>query len=505
MSRGRRYDNNNKLNIKKVIAVVMALIVIVMFVTILIKLIKSNDKTVTMNVPVGYYTIYENGEWGVINGEGNIVIEPTYDEMIVIPDTSKDVFIVTYDVDYESNTYKSKAINSKNQELFKEYENIEVISNYDKQNSIFYYDNCLKVEKNGSYGLIDFSGKQLIECLYDNITAVPYLKNSLITEKDNKQGLISSTGAVLINNEYTSISGLTEKYEDGYIVKNSENKYGLIGTNKKIIIPVQYEKIENMHSGNYYIVKEEGKLKILNSATNNSIDINSSKVKSIDGENIIVESENKYGLITISGDKKIEEKYQDLSYAFGDYYIAKANDKYGIIDTDENVKLDFKYDYLTYRKDEDFIEGSTNESINSDIIDRNFETKITGIISNINLEEGFMKVRVDNEYKYYNFKFEEKKNTDLLSNNTLFLDKKDGKYGYKNKDGVVVVNYIYDDATEQNKYGFSAVKKDGKWGAIDFEGNIVVNPTLELKNNPIVDFIGNWHLAEDINSGYYTK
>ena len=56
-------------------------------------------------------------------------------------------------------------------------------------------------------------------------------------------------------------------------------------------------------------------------------------------------------------------------------------------------------------------------------------------------------------------------NREILKSNTLFLSKKDGKYGYVDKDNVVVVNYIYDDATEQNESGFIAVKKDGKWGA----------------------------------------
>jgi len=86
----------------------------------------------------------------------------------------------------------------------------------------------------------------------------------------------------------------------------------------------------------------------------------------------------------------------------------------------------------------------------------------------------------------------------------LFLSKKDGKYGYTDKAGNVVVDYIYDDATEQNNYGFAAVKKDGKWGAIDEQGKIVAANQYELKNNILIDFIGKWHIAEDVNSYYYT-
>ena len=194
-----------------------------------------------------------------------------------------------------------------------------------------------------------------------------------------------------------------------------------------------------------------------------------------------------------------------MEYVFSDYYIAKENDKYGVINSQGETKLDFKYDSLTYRKDADFIEGNTSEKIDSDIINRNLEVKISGIISEVNVDKGYMKVRQGNEYKYYNFKFEEKKNTQILTNNTLFLSKKDGKYGYVNKDGVVVVNYIYDDATEQNDSGYAAIKKDEKWGAIDENGNIVVEPSLTLDNNTVINFIGSWHLSEDANARYYTK
>ena len=85
-------------------------------------------------------------------------------------------------------------------------------------------------------------------------------------------------------------------------------------------------------------------------------------------------------------------------------------------------------------------------------------------------------------------------------------NKQEIHYSCQNKTGnVVVINYIYDDATEQNDSGYVAVKKDGKWGAINSKGETVVEPKYTLENNPIVDFIGTWHLAEDINAGYYTK
>ena len=77
------------------------------------------------------------------------------------------------------------------------------------------------------------------------------------------------------------------------------------------------------------------------------------------------------------------------------------------------------------------------------------------------------------------------------------------EYGYVNSKGIVVVDYIYDDAKEQNEYGYLAVKKDGVWGSIDKEGKTVIEPTYNLDNNLVIDFIGKWHLGQDLNMNYY--
>lgn len=507
MSKGRRYngDSTHKLNIKKVIATIIAILVIIMFIIIVVKVVNTDQKTTGKGVTLAYYTTYQDGKWGVIDSKGKDIITPVYDEIIVIPNQEKDVFVVTYDVDYDNETYKSKAIDKNGKTLFSEYENVEAIQNRDSQNSVWYSTSCLKVEKDGLYGLIDFSGKLLLSCQYDSIEPLLNVKNTLITTKDSKKGLVSETGTVIINNEYEDITSLTSQYEDGYIVKNSEGKVGVIGTNKKTLVPVEYDKILNVKEENTYITKKENKLMIYDSEKNSETPISSDDVTSINNNKIIVENNGKFGIINNAGETVLEPKYQSLEYVFSDYYIAKENDKYGVINSQGETKLDFKYDSLTYRKDADFIEGNTSEKIDSDIINRNLEVKISGIISEVNVDKGYMKVRQGNEYKYYNFKFEEKKNTQILTNNTLFLSKKDGKYGYVNKDGVVVVNYIYDDATEQNDSGYAAIKKDGKWGAIDENGNIVVEPSLTLDNNTVINFIGTWHLSEDTNARYYTK
>lgn len=67
----------------------------------------------------------------------------------------------------------------------------------------------------------------------------------------------------------------------------------------------------------------------------------------------------------------------------------------------------------------------------------------------------------------------------------------------------VVVDYIYDDAKEQNEVGYAAVKQNGKWGCIDRAGKLILEPSVNLDNNLYIDFIGSWYLADE--GIYYTK
>lgn len=506
MGRGRRYNNDEpKLNIKKVVAVIITILVIIMFVILIRKFATTDTKNSTEKKTANtYYTMYDNDKWGIINSQGETVISPMYDEMVIVPNYEKAVFVVTYNVNYENETYSSKAVNDKNEQLFTNYDKVEVIENYDKQNNLWYEKSCLKVQKDGKYGLIDLSGKTLLSCEYDSIEPIIGESNSLITIKDNKKGLVSTTGSIIVDNLYSDIEALTSKYEDGYIVKDENGKVGVIGTNKKILLPIEYEDIKHVYSDNTYVAKLNGKWQIVNAQSNESTEFNYDDATQINNGYIVVRKNNKYGIITTKGEETVSQEYDSLSYIFLNSYIASKDGKFGVIDVTGATKLNFTYNNLTYIKEADILEGE-NDTANTDLLDRNFEVKLSGIVSQINTEIGYLRLRISTEYKYFNFKFEEKKSKDVLTTNTLFLDKKNGKYGFVDKNGIVVIDYIYDDATEQNETGYVAVKKDGKWGAIDSKGKTIVEPKYDLNDNPVINFIGAWHLAQDLNANYYVK
>lgn len=502
-SKGRRYNRyaEPKLNMKKVLGVIVAILVIIMVIVSIVNVIKNGEDKKKVK-SYSYYTVYENGKFGVINNEGETVINPEYTEIVLIPNKDVPIFICTYDLNDQDGTYKTKVINQKNEEIFKEYSKVEAIDNFDSKQNIWYEDDVLRVEKDGKYGLINFEGKEVLPCDYDEITALKGVTNNLLVKKDGKVGLVNEKGQTIVNTEYKDIKTLKEGYKNEYIIVNDNNQYGIISTTGTVIIEPKYEDIKYLNNSEMFAIKDAGVWKLINKDNQILIDGGYDNIIEAKGENVVVEKGGKYGVVTTKNEEKIPVEYEQIKYTFSIYYIAKTGGKYGIINLNNEQVKDFNYINMDYVEKGDFIQADVSDT-ETVIFDNNLSEKISGIVSEINQEKGYIKVYTNNEYKYYNFKFEEKKSSDILTSNNLFLSKKDGKYGYVNKEGKVIVDYIYEDGTEQNSCGFAAVKKDGVWGSINKVGAVELEPSVNLDSNIYTTFIGKWHLND---SGlYYEK
>lgn len=498
MSRGRRYDEP-KLNLKKVFGVLIGFIVVIMVIVSIVKLVKNHQETNQLTATT-YFTVLENNKWGVIDNKGNVIIGASYDEMITIPNNQKAIFICAYDVTDAG--YKTKVVNEKNEQLFSEYEVIEAIDNYDNKSNVWYEDDVLRVKANNKYGLINFKGEKILDTEYDEIYSLKGVKNSLIIKKDGNLGICNSYGNIIADTIYKDIKALGNNYENGYIIVTAEGNYGVIGIDKNITMEPTYEGIKYIGSNDFYSIKVAGKEYLFDKTNRTTSQTSYDEVINITGENVIVKNNNLYGIVDKSGAKKVEPSYQYLEHAFSNYYVAKKDNKYGVIDSNGTVRIDCKYVDMMYSKSAEFIRADIDD-IESVIFGSNLEEKITGIVSEINEDKGYIRIRVGQDYKYYNLKLEEKRNREIYTSNTLFLIKDNGKYGYANKEGKVVVECIYDDAKEQNQYGYCAIQKDGKWGSINANGVIEQDTNVDLTNNIYIDFIGSWHL--NTTGDYYTK
>ncbi len=315
---------------KKISIIIVAIIVIIsLAISIYIpnKDKLSNEKIDTSK---NYETIEMNGKIGVKDGE-NVIIEPQYDK-IIIPNEHKDVFMCESGED-------AKFVNSKNEEIFQNYDDVELIEYADSK----YEKNILRYEKNGKYGLLNINGKTITDAKYEDLTSLTDKEGEVLVKENGEYGIIDEKGNTKIKNKYDSIQSdgfYTD--ESGYkkagyivsVVTNDGYRYGYYDSDGVQVLNEEYNQITRLtqiKSDTYLIVAQNGQYGVF---INNSKIINP-RYQSIDYNSdlqlFIVERTKQYGAINLKGVEVIPTEYTELTVN-GIYLYASKDDEQKVFD-----------------------------------------------------------------------------------------------------------------------------------------------------------------------------
>ena len=99
------------------------------------------------------------------------------------------------------------------------------------------------VRKDGEYGFIDTSGKEVIACEYDY--AGFFSEGRAIVQKGEKWGFIDTSGKEVIAREYDYAGSFSE----GRAVVQKDGKYGFIDTSGKEVIARKYDSAGSFSEG----------------------------------------------------------------------------------------------------------------------------------------------------------------------------------------------------------------------------------------------------------------
>ncbi len=431
----------------------------------------------------------ENEKYGLVNFEGKKITEAIYENIENLPYKEGELLV--------ENNGKYGVINMLGKEVIPvEYKEIKVDEYYEKDSAYRYSGYIVGTETdNGTmYKYINYNNKQQSKDEYQDIQRVVDYENKdeyyLIFKKDNKYGVIKNEN-IVINNEYDNIE--YDSFNQLFTVKK-DGKYGVLKSNGETLISCLYDEID---IEGIYIYSLKGEEQIIFDTTGAKIENPKYKsVYNVEDTNykITINNENKYGVVDENNNEIIKNEYYYIGYLGNNYFVVSGqNGKNGIMNNEGKVVLEVKYDTIEKLEKSDIIEAT--ELNTNTIILFNKEIKQIANISNSTLYEGenFVKLYSNNEQKYFDSEGNEKENKEIL-NNKLFADVKNGKWGFIDSNGNVIVDYIYDNVTEFNSYGFAGIKKDGKWGSINDEGKVIIEPTYTLNiNTNEIDFIGEYY------------
>lgn len=574
---------------KKILICILIIAVIVGVVFGLIKLNSTKKYNVKLEEislkDVKYFLLEQNQMYGVIDADGNVVIEPKY-QSIQIPNPTKDVFIT-----YESEDADGKAVNSKGESILSDYESVEAIDISQLSSTIPYEKTVLKYKENGSYGLIDFDGKKITDAIYEEIQGLDY-KEGFVKVKQNglygvinirneevipieydnvstdgyydedteykkagfvlrtktddgyKYSYVSYDGKIRLDSTYSSLERLTDVDDDKniYLISSINGKYGLIKNNKQVIendyIELEYDKESNLLVlnkgtasgvanldgkmiipvdydsiliGGQYINAYKEDTRLVFNLEGNQVETNyTNYVKANDDYAIVIDASNNYNIVGKDGKEKLTDQYVYLEYFTNNLFIATKGNRTGLISADGKVVIPMQYSTMQkieLAKSENakdktaILQATDGDTKRVDII--NQDGKISKGIADAVLEkeEGedgieYLVMTSENNRKYFNYNGEEVSYKDIKGDNKLYAVAQNGKWGFADANGSMVIKPQYDFVTEFNK-GFAGIKQNGKWGVINESGNLVLEPKYELEQRNL-KFLGSYY---EVNMG----
>ena len=559
---------NENGNLKIVIAIVIILLVILVGV-IIFKVNNKKPVEIIAQDPYEYFLMYTTDEAvGVIDKTGKEIIKPIY-TCIYIPNQSKDVFVCfTDDENYQ-------ILDSKGKDLFANYESVYPIVISDT--TLEMEKNVLSYEKDGKYGLIDYTGKELTKPIYDSVSSLTNKPGCILVKKDGLYGVVDSKGNIVIEPKYNTIKGdeysseaegysktgyiisektstgiiygyinyegkmlIEPKYElitrcqeynedDIYLVFMNNGKKGVI-KNKKIIINAKYQSINYYNTSGIFIVNKNGKygfyknngdeildaiyteyslagnyISVKKDDTMMLYDIHGNLINTNNYKSIIETSNPSYFIATdesnyysiISKDVQIQDNYTNITYAFDNFFVFTTEEgKSGVLNIYSGIEVEPEYDYIIVLEGAKALEARKGNKV--DIYSEKFEKVLTmedAIVEKVSDE--YFSIYSKTEKQYINNTGNLVENTEVYKDLKLYsYQADDGKWGFINSQGTVVVDCKYDRVTELNEYGFAGICQDERWGVIDSSGNVIVVPSYEIETYYEPSFIGKYLLDE---------
>lgn len=452
--------------------------------------ITISDTTLEMEKEVLVYS--ENEKYGLVDYSGKKLTEPIYDEITSL--ANKPGFIqVKKDDLYGVLDSKGKIIINIKYNSVKGDGYCSQVDEYAKTGYII----SEKTDTGIIYGYINYKGKVLIEPKYESITrALEYDKEDiyLIVMENGKKGVIRNK-KVLIKPKYQAIN----YYNVSKIfIVNRNQKYGFYDANGDQILNAEYESYTV--AGNYISVSKDDNMRLYDLHGNL---VNTNTYKSIietgNSSYFIAQDENGYFSI-ISKDVQIDNKYTNISYAFDNFFIFTNEEGLsGLLNVYTGIEIQPTYEYIIVLENAKALEARKADEV--DIYSENIEKVLSmknGVVESI--DNNYFAIYSNEDLKYIDNTGKIVENTEVYKNLKLYSYKSDdGKWGFKDSSGKIIVDCKYDMVTELNEYGFAGIYQEGKWGVIDSSGKVIVVPTYELETYYSPKFIDKY-LIENLDN-----
>ncbi len=267
-------------------------------------------------------------------------------------------------------------------------------------------------------------------------------------KKGDKYGYMDETGEVMIEAEYDAV----EPYSEGLGLVVRDGMVGFINKAGDTDISISYEDAESFNGGLAIVAMNE-KYGMIDRTNKKVVPLQYDLVSSFSSGLALVANDTAYGFVNKHGAEVVPINLEYATDFENGFAVVDADGKKGIINTLGRLVVPAKYDWL--------------ENFNEYMVCRAKRDTAFGLIDNNGAEILAFEYDKIGEFS-----------------DSLALVAKDGKYGYVNTKGELVIDLKYDFQTEATVWGVfenghtKFFKKD-KYGMLDSEGNEIFPAIFE--------------------------
>ena len=303
---------------------------------------------------------------------------------------------------------------------------------------------CRVMLDDGQCGLIDSTGREVVPCLYD---AVEYpSEGRVLVNKDGLFGFTDMEGRVVIPLQYFQAGSFSEGYAPvlvatgslqtactfidtlghrlfapdyenlqpfscGHAIVRRDGRWGAVDHTGRLVLPTRFENMTTFFADTLFFAGTPAGMALYDKRMEPLTEAVYTWVGAMYYGRIPVQRNGKYGFLDRTGREVVPCIYDETGVYVLARTLVRIGDRYGIIDTAGRYVLPLEYENTSY----------TGE-----------------------------------KYMYYD---------------SLALVEKDGKLGYVDLDGNLVIPFYFDKAYQFSE-GLASVRHNGRWGYIDTHGEV---------------------------------
>lgn len=282
-----------------------------------------------------------------------------------------------------------------------------------------FYEGTAPAKKNGFWGVLNLSGKDIVPFQYGKITRLPN-NNFLAMTPGEKFGIISSDGRVLLDFRYTDPKLSPSETEKATLVFRDESgKFGLVTQEGKVLVPFDYDYLE---AGESF---DEGKLEYYTSIA-------------------CGKSKGRYGLVDLKGKQVTDFSAPD--------FLGFWDEHYAVFKDDQTISFT-AFPELT-------------ETDSADIASRPLFACRSREMNRVGMVDQTTNIIVPFEYDDITVP-----PVQIRTYKCVYLLLKEAKKGLADFNGHIIIPPVYEDLFVADKEAIRIfAQQNGKWGLMDKSG-----------------------------------